>query len=240
VRGGLAVAAVLLAAVLATSARGANPTLTLTYAGGKFTLTLSDGTAVGQGTVIAPGVYDILIDYEGGAPLIQLSGPGLVFQWSELASSTQTRVLVPDSSYTLSDGNPGSSPAIVFRTGDASPTPAATTATTPSGPTESNGSVVGSALVTTAGTLDAGLAAAGRPTLTLHGTPVTQLRRGRYTLALVDGTPKAGLELRKAGAQPQALSTRAFVGSRRLAVVLTPGRWTLSAGSGGQRSFVVR
>ena len=233
-------AAALACGTLAAPAGAANPSLTLAYDNGSFTLTLGDGTPVRQGTVIAPGVYDILVVLVSGEPLLQLSGPGLSFQWSEFTSTTLTRVFAPDSTYTVQDGNPGSSPPVAFRTGAAVPTPTTTSTAPPSGPDESNTSVVGSALpAAAAGTLDATLAGSSAPILTRSGKPVARLHPGSYRLSVADRTGTAGLRLGKARGPYRALSGRTFVGDRTLTVVLTPGRWTLSAGPGRQRSFLV-
>lgn len=234
----LAALAALGGAAVAAPAGATNPTLNVGYDAGTLTLTLGDGTSVGQGTVLAPGVYDIIFDVQSGGPTLLLTGPGVSITWNEPAEAVFTRVLAPDSAYSLSDDNPGGS-AIAFRTGDPVPITTTTTAPVPGGPDQTNSSLVGSAAAAGVAPLDASVTGSGLPTLTIHGRTVSRLPRGSYRLSVVDRTRRAGLELVAAGGAVRSLTGRGFVGVRRVTVRLTPGRWTLSAGHGEQRTFLV-
>jgi hypothetical protein len=85
------------------------------------------------------------------------------------------------------------------------------------------------------GTLQGKLAASGKLTLTLNGKPVSKLQAGRYTFAISDQDKQGGVSLqvngRKVGATQ--LAGPAFLGTKKTTVVLSAGRWTVSA-PGGQ------
>ena len=100
----------------------------------------------------------------------------------------------------------------------------------------SNSDIVGSERLPYRGSLAAAVDAHGKLSLTRGGRPVSSLRRGRYTITVVDASAKAGFTLQKV--MPSrlrlGLTSAAFVGRKSISVQLGAGRWTM-----GSRSFVV-
>jgi hypothetical protein len=95
------------------------------------------------------------------------------------------------------------------------------------GTSKPSGSVVSSKRAVSIATLVAGLDSAGKLRLTLKGKAVKSLAAGRYTFLVTDPSKNDTLSLRRTGAVAKALTTRAFVGKKSVAVTLTAGEWKL-------------
>jgi hypothetical protein len=90
------------------------------------------------------------------------------------------------------------------------------------------------------GTLVGTTRSVGEVTLTREGKPVSTLKAGRYVFAIVDSTPHNGFLLDRPSGATIKLTTREFVGARRVALVLTPGRWEFRGYAGNSHPLVVR
>jgi hypothetical protein len=106
----------------------------------------------------------------------------------------------------------------------------------------SNSDIVGSARLPFRGSLAAAVDVRGKLSLTRGGRQVSSLRKGRYTITVVDASAKTGFTLQKVvpSRLRLGLTSAAFVGRRSIGVQLGAGRWTLvSGGRVPTRSFVV-
>ena len=99
--------------------------------------------------------------------------------------------------------------------------------------TTSNTTVVGQKAKTAApsapavlrGTLMATVSAAGKPTLTFRGKPVTSLEAGRYTVQVSDSSRQSGLVIQETGQNAVAVAPVAYTGKRLTALTLRAGQW---------------
>ena len=82
---------------------------------------------------------------------------------------------------------------------------------------------------TTLATLDASLAATGKPKLALKGKAVKSLAAGKYKLVVTDSSKRDAVTLQRTGARATTLSTVAFVGKKTVSVTLAAGQWKLYA-----------
>jgi hypothetical protein len=86
------------------------------------------------------------------------------------------------------------------------------------------------------------LAGAVSPTalaLTRSGKAVSLIKSGRYRITVSDTSPRRGFTLTKASGKPVTLTRPSYVGKRTVTMNLTPGRWTLTSGTGKAQSFTV-
>jgi hypothetical protein len=239
-------------------ARAADNTLQVIYVGSSsLQLRLGDGTAVSPGGTVPAGSYQILVDdADYTTPQFTMSGPGVSI--SSNLNSTGMGIdrpatfgpytLQTSSTYRLQDTSMGAS--FTFQTSatasSGSTGSGGSTGGTSSG--SSGGSSGGSKTGGTAGsggtgakllgTLHAAVSAAGKATLTLGGKSVTKLRSGRYSIAVVDQSTKAGFIV--GGKHTMTLSGIAAVGASSHTVTLSAGKWFFEAAAGGRKvSFVV-
>lgn len=244
-----ALAAALVAlAPAAHAARTANPSLRITFtAAGSITVTLPDGTPVGTTggapTVIPAGYYTLLFYGPGeciNLPLFELRGPGVNINDDMLGGETDVHTLyatfAPNATYTWHSDR---SEATLF-TFRASSDVVATQTTTTGSSTGSSGSnakatsqdIVGSAILPFRGTLTAAVSAAGRLSLAYKGKSVSNLKAGRYTVAVNDRSTTNGFLLQKQKHAPVSVTGGMFLGKRSLSVTLTTGRWLVMPSAG--------
>jgi hypothetical protein len=250
----LAAGAVALALPAACAQAAANvPPLYLTYlANGSLSVGLTDGSNLGPSSAIPPGQYWVTFtnDYPAERDTVHkwhIFGPGIDI-WTDLNCSDSTieqylETLRPSSTYTVQDDY---HPAlqVVFRT---AATGSSTAGSSPGTPTSTSGNavqntdLVGSGLLPYRGSLGATVSAAGKLALRRAGKPVSSvsLRAGRYTIAVVDQSAKAGFTLEKATRAPLLLTTSAFVGRKSVKLELRAGKWLILSESAPPVSFVV-
>jgi hypothetical protein len=253
----LAALAVVAAAIAAGSARAVLPgipSIYVTYSPNcTFTMTVDGGISVTAtsppGPTLPPGQYQIQVlmenpaaGYSCGTPVFTLAGPGVssttTFPQESILDNHVLPALRASSTYVAEDENAPAATHVYFTTaptGSSSSllSPAATTATTKGGSTQTD--IVGSGVLPARGRLAATVPAAGRATLKLDGRTVTSLKSGRYDVAVTDASGAAGFWLERPGAKRMALTGVRFRGREIRSVAMTSGRWTSSAGS-----FLVR
>lgn len=228
--------------------------------GTAITVTLGDGTPVTPNSVIPPGSYAVVIynDYRDDlsiARMFHLIGPGVNVQTDlnqgEEVQTTWALTFQPSSTYTWQDdyrpsqvsGSFHTSAAAASSPSSSSPSGSTSAGSSPSGkpspPSTSNSSAVGSAIAPFRGPLAAAVSAAGKLTLTRNGKNVNSLKSGRYTITVVDQTPKSGFTLQEIRRQAVALTGPAFVGKRAVTVTLKAGQWFFFSAAGKKSYFFV-
>ncbi len=237
-------------------ARAADNTLQVIYVGSSsLQLRLGDGTAVSPGGTVPAGSYQILVDdADYTTPQFTMSGPGVSI--SSNLNSTGMGIdrpatfgpytLQTNATYRMQDTSMGASFTFQTSATASSGSTGGSTGGTSSGSTGGasaggkSGGTVGSGASGTKllGTLHAAVSAAGKATLTLGGKSVTKLRSGRYSIAVVDHSARAGFIV--GGKHTITLSGIAAVGSSSHTVNLSAGKWFFEAAAGGRKvSFVV-
>jgi len=233
------VAAVIGSAALVPAAAAADPPplYIVFHADHTFSAYLASGQVVGTTSgapsVIPAGTYKLLVDDTSDTDaLFDLAGPGVKLvtdmTHGEDSMAAFVETFLPSSTYTYRDDM---RPALVWTFVTSSETTGSTTTgATSSGSPPSNGKtqssdIVGSALAPLRGTLAGMVSAGGKLALTVHGKPVTSLKEGRYTVAIVDGSKALGFALRGFRGAPITITSAAFVGRKALTVALKPGRW---------------
>ena len=178
-------------------------------------------------------------DFTGcnGYVQFQMTGPGVnVFSTLDNGCSSDnvvgTWTLQPSSTYTLEDLNQPAATKMAITTlaGGTPQQPTQSPYDTTSGKGTLSTDLIGSS-APVRGAVQGKLAANGKLTLTLKGKPVSKLQSGRYTFTITDRDRKGGVNLQvnvKDVAATQ-LSGEAFVGTKKTTVVLSAGRWTVSA-----------
>jgi hypothetical protein len=261
----LAIAALAASAVLAgvpgtalASRTATTPTIYVEYTTDcTFTMSADGGieitSASAPGVVLPPGPYQVVVSQayalSPGAPrcppsIYDLTGPGVslsfvVGEGSPYEEATET--FPPSATFVASVEN---QPLVqlVFSTaasGSSSSLLSPTQGPAPSGQGQVQPGLVGSEIPPRAATLEGAVSAAGKATLTLHGTSVASLKAGTYELTVSDEDTRAGFTLQKLHQHAVVLSGRSFVGRRARTFELTPGTWTYYAAAGPVRRFLV-
>lgn len=224
----------------AQAARTASPTLVVNFAPtGAVSVTLPSGTPVGTTsgapTTISPGSYTLVLNGPGNCtpePLFELKGPGVDLTSDMLGSEVSTyeayATFQPNATYTWhTDWNQ----SVVYAFTASGPAAAATpsVASTPSSAgassTPSSQDIVGSDIVPFRGKLAVAVSTAGKLTVTFGGRSATNLKAGRYTLAVTDRSSTSGFVLQHTNHKAITVAGKAFVGTRTISVDLTAGRW---------------
>src|SRR5262249_14645841 len=135
--------------------------------------------------------------------------------------------LQPSSTYTwVDDALPSEVHTFTTSTQVVGAPPVVTTPPKPKGKTTSSQDLVGSQVPGSRATIAGAVTAAGHLTVSVAGKPVASLKPGRYTVAVVDRSTRAGFTLRKSGtSQVIAVTGPAFKGTHSVAVKLTAGKW---------------
>jgi hypothetical protein len=242
------------------------PTLYVEYTDQcSFTVVNDAGQPV---TSIAPGQYELDVstpimfrllapggpsgnpdDFTGckGWVQFQMTGPGVsVFTTLDNGCSSDnvigTSTFQPSSTYTLDDLNQPAATKMTITTlaGGTPQLPTQSPYDTTSGKGTLSTDLIGSS-APVRGTLQGKLAANGKLTLTMKGKPVSKLQSGRYTFAISDQDSNGGVSLqvnvKDVGATQ--LSGPAFVGTAKTTVLLSAGRWTVSAPGGRAYTLTV-
>ena len=199
------------------------------------------GTASGAPTVIPAGYYTLLLLGPGGCaniPYFELHGPGENvannLTEGELDNDTVNLYLQPNSTYTWRNRDvPGS----VFTFATSADVQGTAPAVAPPGGLTGKGhttikssDLAGSGVLPFRGTIAAEVSPSGRLSFAYKGKPVTSLKAGKYTVAVVDRSAKTGVALRKVK-RTFTVTTKAFVGKRAKSVQLTTGRWVVTPGA---------
>lgn len=247
----LLAAAVLFVGALLVPSAGASRAASLSldvnfFANGTIAVTLPDGSPVGvtsgSATMIPAGFYNIVFSGPGGCsalPYFHLTGPGtnIVANMNEGSAlkTANTANFLPSSTYVwISDAFPTIVHTFVTSSViEGSPPPAPTTggSTSSGGKGVSSQDIIGSQAVTTR-TLTATVSGAGTLSLTYLHKSVRTLKRGRYTVAVVDRSSAHGLIVQEHGKRMLNLSGVAFIGKHKTTVNLTAGSWLFAAGKG--------
>jgi hypothetical protein len=228
------------------------PPLYVTYdANSNLSVSVAGGAALSSTSAIPPGPYWVTFDNEFSSERIvhkwHLFGPGVDVSTVAADLNCDSSIeqylgtLQPSSVYTVQDDFHPALRPVVFRTSaTGSSTSGQIGVTSPVGPNVKNSDPVGSGLLPYRGSLAAAVSAAGKPSLTRKGRAVSSLKAGRYTIAVIDGSAKAGFTLKKVepSTWTAALTGKAFVGKRSVKVQLGAGRWTFLSGA-LTRHFVV-
>jgi hypothetical protein len=260
----LAAAALLAVAVVAGSAAD-NPVFStavvihVSYAPDcTFTMTIDGGITVDDSTApdvtVPPGPYQVAIrtplpdaPFDTTAcvgPSFSLTGPG-VNDVPNLAAvnymgTTQNVTLQPSSTYVAADANHPLLQKLVTTaaTGSSSallpPVPADTASGSSTQP-----DVVGSGLAPLRGSLRASVTPAGTATLDAGTRPATRLKAGRYSVLVVDRSPKRGFFVQKRDRKALPIAGVRFTGKKTVTMNLTAGTWTFFSQNGHAGSFVV-
>jgi hypothetical protein len=265
----LVVAAVLVPAGSAASRDTVLPTLYVAYAMNcTFAITDDGGRKVGsiapgtyQVLVTTPVVF-AGVDLSGTFDMtacksfvqFQLTGPGVDLSTTLQEGDEDKEILKAtfqaSSTYTAQDLNQAAVTRLAFATA-ASGSPTApsspSTSSTSSGKGTSSTDIVGSATTKSApaaiaplrGTLAGAVNAAGKLTLTKNGKGVTNLKAGRYTFTIQDGSAKADFTIQALRKTPVTLTGVAYVGTHRTTVTLKPGQWTFYSYNSKANYFIV-
>jgi hypothetical protein len=229
-------------------AAGSGPTLDVTFSPtGTITVTLPDGTPVGSTsgapTTIPAGYYTLLMSGPGGCtqlPLFELKGPGEdLFEnmtEGEVDYTSDNAFLMPNSTYVWRNYAAPSVAHTLVTSGTVEGAPPRPASSVSSG-TVSSQDIVGSDLAPFRGTLTAAVSAAGKLTLAFKGRSIEKLSHGRYTVKVTDRSASSGLTIEK-GKKVDHATGATFVGARSASLVLSAGRWTFTAGTGGYRIAV--
>jgi hypothetical protein len=255
VRNAAAVAATLLSLLAADGTAADAPGLYVTFRPGpqRITVTLANGTPVGTTsgapTVIAPGLYNVFMDDSAAVegPEFDLRGPGVNFVdsmfYGENPSETFTVTFEPSSTYTWRNNE---QPGVVFTfatsasggtSGSGAGGGGATSTTSRTGKPSTD--IVGSAILPFRGALDAIVYKSGKLSLTRNGRKVTFLKTGRYTFSVDDESSTHGFSVQVLKGKPQTITTKPYVGSHDVTLVLKPGRWFYFTPAGRQTTFFV-
>jgi len=200
------------------------------------------------------GVDDIAAnDFTGckGWVQFQLTGPG-VDLFTTLDSGCDAFLLLPaqnfkpNATYTFQDLNqPGvTRTSLSVQADGKAQAPSQNPYTRTSGKTLKSSDIVGSATSPLKGRLAGTLTSGGKVALSTiplsgKGKPVLTLHKGRYQFVISDQSTKNGFVLEPLEGKAKSLSSGKFVGTTKKGVVLQPGRWMYSAGSGKAFYFLV-
>src|SRR5262249_30035568 len=99
--------------------------------------------------------------------------------------------------------------------------------------------IVGSAVLPFRGRLTGAVSAAGRLTLAYRGKSVSNLKAGRYTVAVDDRSSTIGFLLQKQKHAPFSVTGGMFLAKRSPAVNLTGGGWLVMRSAGKPTSAIV-
>jgi len=250
----LGVAVVLAASATAGMSRTAAPlSLNVNFTiNGVISVSLPNGTPVGvtsgTPTVVPAGYYIVNMNGPGGCaamPHFILRGPGVqIFDNLNEGESDHVEYnanLLPNSTYVWSsDAAPGVTHTFVTSSDVAGTAPArpANGLTSGNHTTVKSSDFVGSDILPERGQLVGSISAAGKLSLAYKGKSVASLKAGRYTIVVTDKSSSVGLTVQKVARAVTPLSSRAFVGKKRVEVQLTAGKWTF-APSGGKQSFTI-
>jgi hypothetical protein len=221
------------------------------------TATLSDGrqlgTTSGAPTVIPPGHYNVNLDDSAGAegPSFDLVGPGVKLYtdmfYGEIPSESYAVDFQPSSTYTWrSDEQPNTVFTFVTSASGGASGAGSGGLSSGSGGTSTGGSgtskssdIVGSGTSAFRGALDVIVSKTGSLSLTRNGKKVASLKTGRYTFSVDDESPTSGFTVQPLKAKPQTITSKAYVGSHNVTILLKPGRWFFYTPSGKKTTFFV-
>jgi hypothetical protein len=257
-----AVAAVGVTLALASASRAANPTLYVHYnASCTFTIIGDDGKPV---TSVPPGSYQVVVDTpfafandQATCAFVEfrLTGPGVSIITNLGTGDAETEQFVetlqPSSTYTLQDDGQPAQTRRTFTTtatgsassggsGSSGGSSSSTASSSSGSKSSSSTSVLGTSIATAfRGTLIGTVSSPARLTLTKGGRAVSNVKAGRYTFSIVDRTAKAGFTVQLVRKAATAVTGVAFVGTRKVTVLLKPGQWFFYTPSGKKNYFVV-
>jgi hypothetical protein len=247
---GIVAAGALAAALLAVAPLGqARQAVTLTlnvnfsYTG-QITLSLPDGTPVGttsgSPTVIPAGYYSVILRGPGACtltPYFMLKGPNVTItdnmsqgeeDFYEYVANFQ-----PNSTYTWRNSeNPSVVYTFVTNGSVVGTQPPPVTWTGPLSTKSSNKDIVGSGLIPVRGTLTGTVGTGGQLDLAFNGKGVTNLKPGRYKLAITDKSATSGLMIENAKKKPVNITGARFIGKHTASVNLSAGTWLFMTGVG--------
>lgn len=216
-------------------------TINVTYSASSLQAKLSNGAVLGNGAVVPPGLYSIVV-YDDGAdanPAFELNGPG-ASETSDLnpnGNGIEVPVTLgpytfaPSSTYVIADANLAGS-SITFTTAATGSSASADTTTTTA---TSKGASTASAAE--AKTLSLFVTPTGTPTLTVGGKPVKTLEAGTYSLLAADTSTKEGLIIGHGKARPTTLSGAAAIGTSSHVLHLTAGKWFFEGSTKGPKKY---
>ena len=229
----------------------ANSTLTVTLNGAQL------GTSSGAPTVIPPGTYNMSLTDTALVSDVEfhLQGPGVNLisnmSYGEQISEVWVEVFAASSTYTWKDDF---KPATVWtfvtsnaasvgtpNSGSAGASSGKSSTPISSGKTGKSSStdVVGSAIVPFRGNLVGTVTASGAVSLKLSGKPVGNLKAGKYTFSIADGSKKAGFNLQQIKNSPITITTSAFTGKKRKTLTLKAGQWFFYPTFIGKKSYFI-
>lgn len=199
------------------------------------------------GTTIPPGSYQVVLRVPQDAPScplqFQLQGPGVQLHWDfggEAIGAQVTETLLPGSTYVATDLRNPARYRAVFSTATSGSSSSLVTQMPSSagGKGQSSHDLVGSAILSYRGVLNLTVGGNGAPALRAKGKVVHSIKAGRYDLAVVDTTARAGLAVRKPNRSVLTLTTGGFVGKKTTRLALRPGAWRFSSSRGAVQLVV--
>jgi hypothetical protein len=222
-----------------------------------FTMTLDSGAAVGSGSAIPYGKYQLIVSTPipfatglGGCEFINfsLTGPGVNYS-TQLGEGDETedfatQTLTLGSSYTATDNTVAPGTTITFST-SSTPVSASTGPSTSSSGNAPNTKPTTDSptkqtpLVLNRGTLEGIVSASGKLSLTFHGKPVTEITAGRYKVQVVDTSHKDGFTIQQINKLPTTVTGVSFVGKRSATIVLSAGQSLFYPVFTGRKSYFV-
>jgi hypothetical protein len=243
--------------VAPSAARADTPSLYANYVSNCTFAFVTDGG--GAVTTLAPGTYQVVIftpfAFSNGSAACEfvqfrLAGPGVSLT-TDLGSGDaeveqHTVTLQPGATYTVQDDGHAAQTRRSFAvatsgsagsSGGSSSSSSSSTSSATKGTASKD--IVGSALLTFRGSLDAAVSKAGKLTLTKARRAVASLRAGRYTFRVVDGSTAAGFVVQPVKGTQKTLATAPFTGTKSVTVSLAAGQWFYSTPGGAKHPFVV-
>ncbi len=255
--GALALIGALLAISPAAQARSeANPVLTVTFTiSGQISFTAPDGTPLGTSsgtpTQIPAGYYTVQMNGPGGCsniPYFDMNGPGVNVAENllegELASWQFNTYLAPNSTYTWHNVDAVPPTTFTFTTSStivgSQPAQAG-----PKGLSAANHGTAQSVNIFAStpttplrGKLTGAVSAGGKLSLSFNGKSVAKLKAGKYTIAVTDKSTSSGFMLVNKG-KVLSVTGGSFVGTKKLSVRLTTGKWLFAPSLGGKQSYSI-
>src|SRR4029450_5975935 len=138
---------------------------------------------------------------------VEVFAPSSTYTWKDNFKPAQVCTFVTSTPPSVGTPNSGSAGASSGK----SSTPISSGKTGRSSSTD----VVGSASVSFPGTLVGTGRASGPPRVQLSGKPVQNLKAGKYTFSIADGSKKAGFNVQQIKSSPITITTTTFTGTKR-------------------------
>ena len=83
------------------------------------------------------------------------------------------------------------------------------------------------------------MAPSGALSLKLSGKSVQNLKAGKYTFSIADGSKKAGFNLQQIKSSPITITTTTFTGKKKKTLTLKAGQWFFYPTFVGKKTYFI-